>query len=74
MNGGSPVWVDQPSTGGGHVIISVPVQLFLNSGSNNITFSAGQTSEFDICARPLSRLTSCVFSDYAADLDKIIVY
>ena len=45
VNGGTPVWVDQPSTGGGHVIISVPVQLHLNSGSNNITFSAGQTSE-----------------------------
>ncbi|RPD79946.1 galactan 1,3-beta-galactosidase [Lentinus tigrinus ALCF2SS1-7] len=55
VNGGSPVWVDQPSTGGGHVIISVPVQLNLNSGSNTITFSAGQ-------------------SNYAADLDKIIVY
>ncbi|KAM5539007.1 hypothetical protein V8D89_007230 [Ganoderma adspersum] len=55
VNGGSPVWIDQPSTGGGHVILSVPVKLNLNSGANTITFSAGQ-------------------SNYAADLDKIIVY
>ncbi|PIL23873.1 hypothetical protein GSI_13624 [Ganoderma sinense ZZ0214-1] len=55
LNGGSPVWIDQPSTGGGHVILSVPVKLSLNSGSNTITFGAGQTN-------------------YAADLDRIIVY
>ncbi|KAI0709067.1 galactan 1,3-beta-galactosidase [Earliella scabrosa] len=55
VNGGSAVTIDQPSTGGGHVIISVPVQLNLRSGSNTITFGAGQ-------------------SNYAADLDKIIVY
>ncbi|KAI0747996.1 galactan 1,3-beta-galactosidase [Daedaleopsis nitida] len=55
VNGGSPVWLDQPSTGGGHVIISVPVKVNLRSGSNTLTFSAGQ-------------------SNYAADLDRIIVY
>ncbi|TBU32365.1 galactan 1,3-beta-galactosidase [Dichomitus squalens] len=55
VNGGSPVWVEQPNTGGGSVVLSVPVQLTLNSGSNTITFGAGQ-------------------SNYAADLDKIIVY
>ncbi|KAH9946213.1 galactan 1,3-beta-galactosidase [Epithele typhae] len=55
VNGGAAVVVDQPATGGGHVIISVPVKLHLNSGSNTITFSANQTN-------------------YAADLDKIIVY
>ncbi|KAF9014777.1 galactan 1,3-beta-galactosidase [Hymenopellis radicata] len=55
VNGGSSVVVDQPDTGGGHVILSVPVQLTLRSGSNTLTFAAGQ-------------------SNYAADLDKIIIY
>ena len=45
VNGGSAVTIDQPSTGGGHVIISVPVQLNLRSGSNTITFGAGQSSK-----------------------------
>ncbi|KAF7437222.1 hypothetical protein PC9H_004058 [Pleurotus ostreatus] len=55
VNGGAAVSVDQPNTGGGNVILSVPVKLNLRSGANSITFSAGQ-------------------SNYAADLDKIIVY
>lgn len=55
MNGGSSVLVDQPDTGSGDTILSVPVKLNLNSGSNMITFGAGQ-------------------SNYAGDLDKIIVY
>ncbi|KAJ8454635.1 hypothetical protein ONZ51_g12914 [Trametes cubensis] len=55
VNGGSSIVLDQPSTGGGNVVLSIPVQLNLRSGSNAITFSAGQ-------------------SNYAADLDKIIVY
>ncbi|KAG6837907.1 hypothetical protein H0H93_013060 [Arthromyces matolae] len=55
VNGGASVLVDQPNTGGGHVILSVPVKLVLQSGANSITFAAGQ-------------------SNYAADLDKIIVY
>ncbi|KAI0341845.1 Arabinanase/levansucrase/invertase [Trametopsis cervina] len=55
VNGGSSVLVDQPDTGGGHVVLSVPVKLTLNGGSNSITFGSGQ-------------------SNYAADLDKIIVY
>ncbi|KAJ7225997.1 galactan 1,3-beta-galactosidase [Mycena pura] len=55
VNGGAPVVVQQPDTGGGHVILSVPVKLNLKSGSNTITLGAGQ-------------------SNFAADLDKIIVY
>ncbi|EJD04256.1 Arabinanase/levansucrase/invertase [Fomitiporia mediterranea MF3/22] len=55
VNGGPSTVVDQPNTGGGHVILSVPVKLDLRNGANSVTFSAGQ-------------------SNYAADLDKIIVY
>ncbi|KAJ2933574.1 hypothetical protein H1R20_g3510, partial [Candolleomyces eurysporus] len=54
-NGGAAVRVDQPNTGGGTVVLSVPVKLFLRSGANSLTFSAGQ-------------------SNWAADLDKIVVY
>lgn len=42
VNGGPFVVVDQPNTGGGHVILSVPVKLNLRSGANSITFSANQ--------------------------------
>ncbi|KAI0267698.1 galactan 1,3-beta-galactosidase [Gloeopeniophorella convolvens] len=55
VNGGSSVLVDQPDTGGGNVVLSVPVKLSLRQGTNSITFGSGQ-------------------SNYAADLDKIIVY
>nr|GAT43613.1 galactan 1,3-beta-galactosidase [Mycena chlorophos] len=55
VNGGTPIVMQQPSTGGGLVILSVPIKLNLKSGSNTITFGAGQ-------------------SNYAADLDKIVVY
>ncbi|KAI0705850.1 glycosyl hydrolase [Cytidiella melzeri] len=55
VNGGPSVLVDQPDSGGGQVVISVPVKVNLNNGANSITFGAGQ-------------------SNYAADLDKIIVY
>ncbi|KAF9454978.1 carbohydrate-binding module family 35 protein [Macrolepiota fuliginosa MF-IS2] len=44
VNGGSPVIVDQPNTGGGHTILSVPVKLSLQSGANSITVSANQNS------------------------------
>ncbi|KAJ7356804.1 galactan 1,3-beta-galactosidase [Mycena albidolilacea] len=44
VNGGASVVVDQPNTGGGHVILSVPVKLNLKSGSNTITIGAGQTT------------------------------
>ncbi|KAF5337173.1 hypothetical protein D9611_003438 [Ephemerocybe angulata] len=54
VNGGTAVRVDQPNTGGGGVVLSVPVKLNLRSGTNTITIGAGQ-------------------SNYAADLDKIIV-
>ncbi|KAK7693323.1 hypothetical protein QCA50_002891 [Cerrena zonata] len=55
VNGGPSTSVDQPDSGGGNVVISVPVQVNFISGANSITFAAGQ-------------------SNYAADLDKIIVY
>jgi len=55
VNGGPSTLVDQPDTGGGSVVLSVPVKLNLNQGSNSLTFSIGQ-------------------SNYAGDLDKIIVY
>ncbi|KAI3615662.1 glycosyl hydrolase family 43 protein [Moniliophthora roreri] len=55
VNGGTSVLVDQPNTGSGHSVLSVPVKLNLRSGANSITFSSCQ-------------------SNYAADLDKIIVY
>ncbi|KAI5830107.1 glycoside hydrolase family 43 and carbohydrate-binding module family 35 protein [Schizophyllum commune Tattone D] len=38
VNGGDPVSVDQPDSGGSSVILSVPVQLTLKSGSNTLTF------------------------------------
>lgn len=44
VNGGQSVLVDQPDTGGGHVILSVPVKLTLKSGSNTITFGANQST------------------------------
>ncbi|KIK70399.1 carbohydrate-binding module family 35 protein [Collybiopsis luxurians FD-317 M1] len=44
VNGGANVVVQQPSSGGGHVIQSVPVQVNLKSGANTLTFSSGQSS------------------------------
>ncbi|KAL5535249.1 hypothetical protein ACEPAF_3343 [Sanghuangporus sanghuang] len=44
VNGRPSTIVDQPNTGGGNVIISVPVKLTLNNGANSLTFSAGQSS------------------------------
>ncbi|PPR00261.1 hypothetical protein CVT24_005009 [Panaeolus cyanescens] len=44
VNGGASVLVDQPNTGGGHVILSVPVKLNLRSGANSITISANQNT------------------------------
>lgn len=40
--------VDQPDTGGGNVILSVPVKLTLKSGANSLTFGAGQSSKFPV--------------------------
>ncbi|KAF9015437.1 galactan 1,3-beta-galactosidase [Cyathus striatus] len=48
VNGGSSILVDQPNTGGGHVILSVPVKLPLRSGSNTITVSFNQNSMIHI--------------------------
>lgn len=45
LNGGSAVVVDQPDTGGGNVLLSVPVKLALRSGSNSITLAANQNSK-----------------------------
>lgn len=55
VNGGASVLLDQPDTGTGQTVLSVPVKLQLDNGANSITLGAGQ-------------------SNYAADLDKIIVY
>ncbi|KIY69600.1 carbohydrate-binding module family 35 protein [Cylindrobasidium torrendii FP15055 ss-10] len=55
VNGGSSVSIDQPDTGSGHVVLSVPVKVTLKAGSNTLLFSSGQTN-------------------YAADIDKVIVY
>ncbi|KAF5311783.1 hypothetical protein D9619_003118 [Psilocybe cf. subviscida] len=43
-NGGSSILVDQPNTGGGQTVISVPVLLNLRSGANSITIGASQSS------------------------------
>ncbi|KAA1467570.1 Arabinanase/levansucrase/invertase [Dentipellis sp. KUC8613] len=44
VNGGSTVLVDQPDTGSGHDILSVPVQLNLQQGSNTIAFGVNQST------------------------------
>ncbi|TDL17726.1 Arabinanase/levansucrase/invertase [Rickenella mellea] len=44
VNGGSTVTVDQPNTGSGHVILSVPVKLNLRSGANSITIASNQNT------------------------------
>ncbi|KAH7929371.1 glycoside hydrolase family 43 protein [Leucogyrophana mollusca] len=44
VNGGPTVLVDQPNTGGGLVILSVPVKLNLRPGANSITFAVNQTT------------------------------
>ncbi|KAJ7139580.1 galactan 1,3-beta-galactosidase [Mycena epipterygia] len=44
VNGGASVIVDQPDTGGSHVILSVPVKLNLKNGSNTITIGANQSN------------------------------
>jgi hypothetical protein len=40
------VLVDQPNTGGGQVILSVPVKVTLRSGANTIAVGSGQSSNF----------------------------
>ncbi|TFY82940.1 hypothetical protein EWM64_g1071 [Hericium alpestre] len=44
VNGGASVLVDQPDSGGGDVILSVPVKLNLRQGANSITFGADQST------------------------------
>ncbi|TFK57697.1 galactan 1,3-beta-galactosidase [Heliocybe sulcata] len=44
VNGGATTLVDQPDTGGGSVVLSVPVKLNLRSGSNTITFGSNQNN------------------------------
>lgn len=72
VNGGAAVLVDQPDTGGSHVILSVPVKLNLVNGANTIVFGANQTSKSYNSSFELTNV--CHATDYAADLDKIIVY
>lgn len=72
VNGGPSVLVDQPNTGGGHVILSIPVKLTLRNGPNALLFSANQKS---MCLSDHSSSLTHFFSlAYAGDLDKIIVY
>ncbi len=47
VNGGASVLVDQMDTGES-TVMSAPVKLSLRSGSNSITFSANQNSEFTV--------------------------
>ncbi|KAI0736206.1 glycosyl hydrolase [Fomitopsis betulina] len=44
VNSGSSVVVYQPSTGGGHVVFSVPILVHLNEGLNTVTFGADQSN------------------------------
>ena len=46
VNSGATTLVQQPDTGGGHVILSVPIEVNLNNGANSITFGSGQSSAF----------------------------
>ncbi|KAF8167828.1 hypothetical protein B0H34DRAFT_814479 [Crassisporium funariophilum] len=70
VNGGASVLVDQLNTGGGGVVLSVPVRLNLKSGANSITFSANQ--KFVLLFIISNSFIQSIA--YAADLDKIIVY
>ena len=45
VNGGPSTVIDQPDSGGGNVVISVPVKVNFNSGANSITFASGQSSK-----------------------------
>ena len=45
VNGGPAILVDQPDTGGGGVVLSVPVKLSLQNGANSLTFGSGQSSK-----------------------------
>lgn len=38
--------VDQPNTGSGNTILSVPVKLNLRNGANTLVFGGGQSSTF----------------------------
>lgn len=64
--------MDQPDTGGGSVVLSVPVKLQLQEGANTLTFSIDQNSAF--ASQLLCHVESDNRQDYAGDLDKIIVY
>lgn len=82
VNGGPTVLVDQPDSGGGGVVISVPVKVNLNNGANSMTFGSGQTSECRSSRAssdrqaPVTRARRAEtrYADYAGDLDKIIVF
>ncbi|EJD54262.1 galactan 1,3-beta-galactosidase [Auricularia subglabra TFB-10046 SS5] len=44
VNGGSQVTLDQPDSGGGNVVLSVPVRLPLRSGANTLVFASSQNN------------------------------
>ncbi|PCH41168.1 carbohydrate-binding module family 35 protein [Wolfiporia cocos MD-104 SS10] len=44
VNGGDSVVVDQPDTGGSHVILSAPVLLYLEEGTNTLLIGADQSN------------------------------
>jgi hypothetical protein len=48
VNGGPAVILDQPDTGSGQTVLSVPIKLQLNNGANSVTFGANQASESEI--------------------------
>ncbi|KIY45219.1 glycoside hydrolase family 43 and carbohydrate-binding module family 35 protein [Fistulina hepatica ATCC 64428] len=48
VNGGDEVVVQQPDTGGGLVILAIPVELDLDEGSNTILFGANQNYAGDL--------------------------
>jgi hypothetical protein len=46
VNGGASVLLDMPDTSSSERLLSQPVKLRLSAGANNLTFGAGQRSEF----------------------------
>lgn len=44
VNGGSQVLIDQPDSGGGSVVLSVPIKLPLRAGANTLVFAANQNT------------------------------
>lgn len=75
INGGPTILVDQPNTGGGHVILSVPLKLDLRNGTNSLTFGANQSCRLiSNWAYDIQSPIILISLAYAGDLDRIIVY